>query len=356
MTIQGPNLPILRSAIMLARLKLSLLISAAILSPVGCTHTHSFEVPVSDAPHELAKVSLPEYVIDPPDILKIDALQLVPRGPYKIQTLDVLAINATGVKMDAPIAGYYSVDPEGNVNFGIVYGPPVSVVGLTLDEAKKKIEEFLRKAFINPQVELTIAQGRGMQLIRGEHLVRPDGTVSLGLYGSVRVSGLTLMKAKRAIEAQLSEFIQSPEITVDVLAYNSKVYYVILDQAGQGQRIYPLPITGSETVLDALGKVSGLSVVSDQKHIWVNRPTPDGEPDKVLPVDWNAITTRGRSETNYQMMPGDRLFVKAYPMVAFDNGLSRVLAPFERMFGFALLGSSTVSTLHNPVGTLGGGQ
>jgi polysaccharide biosynthesis/export protein len=356
MTIQGPNLPILRSVIMLARLKLSFLILAAILSPIGCTHTHSFDMPTSDAPHELAKVSLPEYVIDPPDILKIDALQLVPRGPYKIQTLDILAIKATGVKMEEPISGYFSVDPEGNVNFGITYGPPISIVGLTLDEAKKKIEDILRKSFINPSVEMTIAQGRGMQLIRGEHLVRPDGTVSLGLYGSVRVAGLTLLKAKRAIEAQLAEFIQAPEITVDVLAYNSKVYYVILDQGGQGQRIYRLPITGAETVLDAIGQVSGLSVVSDQHQIWVNRPAPQGEPDKVLAVDWNGITTKGRSETNYQLLPYDRLYVKAYPMVTFDNGLSRVLAPFERMFGFALLGSSTVSTLHNPVGTLGGNQ
>ena len=34
---------------------------------------------------------------------------------------------------------------------------------------------------------VAIAQSRAMQVIRGEHLVRPDGTVGLGVYGSVPV-------------------------------------------------------------------------------------------------------------------------------------------------------------------------
>lgn len=328
---------------MLARLQLPFPIFLAVLLSGGCVHTDRSQPPGLEAPHELAKVDLPEYVIEPPDILKIDALKLVPRGLYKIQTLDVLYVRVTKVLAEAPIEGLFSVDTEGNINFGTVYGQPIPIVNLTLDEAKKKIEEVLRKDFKDPRVELTIyQQSRGTQQIRGEHLVRPDGTVSLGTYGSVRVAGLTLTDAKWAIETQLSSAIQSPEVTVDVLAYNSKVYYVILDQAGQGQRIYRLPITGRETVLDAFGQVSGLGLVSDEKRIWIDRPTRHGEPDQVLPIDWKAIVTRGRTETNYQLLPGDRVFVQAYSMVALDNGLARVLAPFERMFGFALLGNSTI--------------
>ena len=41
-------------------------------------------------PHELAKASMPTYVIEPPDILTIDAIRIVPKPPYKIEPLDEL--------------------------------------------------------------------------------------------------------------------------------------------------------------------------------------------------------------------------------------------------------------------------
>ena len=34
---------------------------------------------------ELAKVTLPAYVIEPPDILLVDALRVVPKPPFRIQ-------------------------------------------------------------------------------------------------------------------------------------------------------------------------------------------------------------------------------------------------------------------------------
>jgi polysaccharide export outer membrane protein len=66
-----------------------------------------------------------------------------------------------------------------------------------------------------------------------------------------------------------------------------------------------------------------------------------GEPDQILPVDWKAMTCRGRSETNYQLVPGDRIFVKAYPLTTVDTALARVLSPIERIFGTTLLGTVT---------------
>ena len=38
-------------------------------------------------------------------------------------------------------------------------------------------------------VDVAVAESRALQQIRGEHLVRTDGTVGLGVYGSVQVDG-----------------------------------------------------------------------------------------------------------------------------------------------------------------------
>ena len=44
-------------------------------------------------PSEKAKTMLPAYVIEPPDVLTIDGLRLIPRPPYRIEPLDVLLIS-----------------------------------------------------------------------------------------------------------------------------------------------------------------------------------------------------------------------------------------------------------------------
>src|SRR5262245_38001201 len=154
----------------------------------------------------------------------------------------------------------------------------------------------------------------GTQPIRGQHLVNPDGTVRLGSYGQVRVAGLTLDAARQAIADLLrpldTEF-NIKFLSVDVLAYNSKVYYVITDGAGYGAPVRRFHSTGNETVLDAISLIDGLPPVSSKKHIWVARRNSNGGFDSMLPVDWIGITQRGSTSTNYQVLPGDRIYVQS---------------------------------------------
>jgi hypothetical protein len=68
-------------------------------------------------------------------------------------------------------------------------------------------------------------------------------------------------------------------------------------------------------------------------------------PDQILPVDWNAIVRGGDTWTNFQLLPGDRVYVMAQPVVTATTFLSRILEPVERIFGVTLLGGSTVQVL-----------
>jgi polysaccharide export outer membrane protein len=324
------------------------LLGIAGLLLAGChTLRPSAEEVAPEAPRELAKVSMPPYVIEPPDILQIDALRVVPLPPYRVQPLDALFIQATDTLPTEPIAGVYAVEPDGLVNLGASYGG-VRVVDMTLEEARAAIEQRLKKVVRNPQVSVSLAQSRANQQIRGQHLVRPDGTADLGLYGSVYVAGKTLPEAKAIIEQHLSQYLYKPEVAVDVFAYNSKVYYVITDGAGAGEQVVRVSATGNETVLDAISQINGLPAVASKKRIWVARPAPAGHcPDQVLPVDWCAITRGGRTTTNYQVMPGDRIYVMAQPLVTADTYLGRFIAPIERIFGIVLLGNATVQSIGN---------
>ena len=255
------------------------------LGSAGCVHTDGHmhpqnamaHVPPPGAvPRELEKVTLPEYVIEPPDVLRIEAVIRVPDEK----------------------------DPS-------------------------KPTDQLRSLPLQP--------------------------VFLGVYGSVPVAGYTLRQAAAAIRETLAKQVfadadgLNPEfllVILDVTQYNSKRYYVIFDGGGAGEQVYPFPITGSETVLDALGNAFGLPVVASKRNIWVARRCPHpGHPEQILPVDWVGITQHGITTTNYQIMPGDRIYVKAQRIITLDTTLARILAPVERVFGITLLGATTVNQI-----------
>jgi len=307
----------------------------------------------STVPRELCKAVLPTYIIDPPDILMIDAVNIVPRPPYRLKTLDALSIQVQGTKPDEPISGVYPIKPGGMLDLGFSYGS-VKVSGLTVEEAATAIETRLRQSLTAPVVWVSLADIAAKQQIAGQHLVGPDGTVTLGTYGSVQVVGMTIGQAKEAIESHLAQYLEAPEVSVDVFSYNSKVYYVVTQGAGLGDGVYRFPVTGNETVLDAIAQINGLNQVSS-KRIWIARPTDEPGRVQILPVCWNEITAQGTASTNYQVLPGDRVFIAEDKMVALDTGLSKLIAPFERVMGFSLLGVGTATRFSGHV-LAGGGN
>ena len=296
-------------------------------------------------PRELSKVSLPLYTVGPPDVLLVEAIKTVPKEPYKIERLDQLQIQVEGALEDRPIQGTFAVGPNGTVDLGPPYGL-VKVVGLTTEEAREAIEETLNEILQQPLVTVSLAQPSAVQQITGEHLIGPDGTINLGTYGRVYVNGKTVAQVQEAIEERLSEKLEDPEVAVDVFSYNSKSYYLILEGFERGDAIRRTPITGNETVLDAIAAANGLSTTSSRTRIWVARPSPDHGPDQILPVDYHGIVMRGDTSTNYQLMPGDRVYIAEDRLSTFDATIGRLIAPFERLFGFSLLGAQTVQTLN----------
>jgi len=329
-------------------------LTALLVASGGCTAffapTNSFPItpsepsPHSPVPRELDKVSLPPYVIEPPDILMINAVKIVPKPPHKIEAFDGLLIRVLGTLPDQPIAEAFAVDPDGTVDLGPSYGR-VKVVGLTTDEAQSAIQQHLAEFLQSPQVSVSLAFTSGGQQIVGEHLVGPDGRVNLGTYGSVYVTGLTLEDARAAIEQQLSNFLEDPQVVVDIFAYNSKKYYVITQGAGFGDNVATAPITGNETVLDAVATIGGLSQLSSKK-IWIARPAPNGVGcEQILPVNWDDITQGASTATNYQLLPGDRLFIAQDPYLTFDRVVQKLTAPFERIFGFVSLGTAMANRI-----------
>ena len=181
----------------------------------------------------------------------------------------------------------------------------------------------------------------GTQQISGTYLVQQDGIINLRQYGVVNVSGKTVSEVKLEIEKHLEQFFDSPQVSVEVVGYNSETYFVVRENAIEGEDVVRLAITGNETVLDAIGNIGGLSRVSSQR-LWIARPVPGSFGcEQILPVDYRAITRGGDCSTNYQLLPGDRLFIAEDQLVAGNYFLAKLTTPAYQLLNIIQLGQTT---------------
>lgn len=149
-----------------------------------------------------------------------------------------------------------------------------------------------------------------------ECLVGPDGKIYVDQIGGLYITGMTLGEAQRALAGKAASIDQDATVELSIANYNSKKYYLLTTRNGCSY-INLMPFTGNDHVLDAL---AGLETEMNllESNIWVSRPVQGAKSKKgeVLQVDYKAITKHADPLSNYQLLPGDRLFVEAKPMPA----------------------------------------
>ncbi len=274
----------------------------AFFAACGCqtVKTPEDKIANSNIPNEFKKVSMPDYIVEPPDLIVVEVLEALP---------------------GRPISGERLVRPDGKISLSF-YGD-VYVAGLTLPEVKEKIVLHLRKYLHDQALGLIKVDDNG-DIIYDEKTKEP-----------VR------------IEPRDSEMV-----FVDVTAYNSKNYYVLGDVAVPGR----MPITGNETVLDAINYANGLTPTAAPQNIRLVRPAPPGACcEQVLPVNMAAITSGGDPTTNYQLMPGDRIVVYRDPIVRLTVFIDRLAAPFQTVVGSMLQTAFTIRAVKFAAAPIAGG-
>jgi protein involved in polysaccharide export with SLBB domain len=136
----------------------------------------------------------------------------------------------------------------------------------------------------------------------GDQAVLPDGTISLGKYGQALVAGKTIPEIEAVVQAQVHD---ASRIVVRLVSRQSKVYYVLGEVNAPGA----FPLSGRETVLDGIIAAGGLTDRASRGNIIVSRPTHPNQCRIVLPVCYSEIVQLGDTTTNYQLAPGDRIYV-----------------------------------------------
>jgi polysaccharide export outer membrane protein len=99
------------------------------------------------------------------------------------------------------------------------------------------------------------------------HVVRPDGMITLPLVGDVQAAGLTPERLAAQLKEALGQYMEAPEVTVSVLGVNSKWYTVMGLVLRPGRYAMPKPMR----VFEALNPAGGFQQWAKTKDIIIIR-------------------------------------------------------------------------------------
>lgn len=174
--------------------------------------------------------------------------------------------------------------------------------------------------------------------LSGKYPVNLEGKIQTDIIGDIEVTGLTKKELERKIGNLLSSNnVEVSDISVTILDYRSKVYYVIGEVSHPGKffmRKDSIPVreaiveAGLPTYAAAMRKCRLITPSKERKAITKN-------------IDLYSLLYYGNLRKNLEMHPGDFLYVPSTVMAK----LFRVIAPIAEPVSSAAATQSGVGTL-----------
>jgi len=130
--------------------------------------------------------------------------------------------------------------------------------------------------------------------------IRPDGKITLPLYGDIQAAGLTPEQLGANIKEALTKYINAPDVQVFVQDVRSKKYFV----DGQVRKTGPYPLITKTSVLEALSDCGGFQDFANLGDIRILRG------DKILHFNYKQVSRGKHMEQNIDLENGDHIIVR----------------------------------------------
>jgi polysaccharide export outer membrane protein len=135
--------------------------------------------------------------------------------------------------------------------------------------------------------------------------VRPDGKVTTPLVADMVAIGKTPTQLARDMEAVLSEYIRTPQVSVIVTTAQSQ--YSLVKVVGQVTTPSPLPYRSGMTVLDAILAAGGMTEFAAGNRAKIVRS--EGGRQVEIKVRLADLVNDGDLSQNIEVRPGDLIVV-----------------------------------------------
>lgn len=159
--------------------------------------------------------------------------------------------------------------------------------------------------------------------------VDTKGDINFPLIDNVNVAGLTTDQARDKIKQRLSNYIRRPQVSLQVIAFNSQRVIVIGEVTQPGLK----PLTDRPlTILDAINLCGGINQASaDAAHIYVIR---GGIEQKTVTVYWlsaNSPQSLLLAE-HFKLVANDIVYVSPAGIATWNRVVSQILPTVQTVW------------------------
>lgn len=139
-------------------------------------------------------------------------------------------------------------------------------------------------------------------------IVKPDGTLTIGMVGDVKVSGLSINDAMIRISQKLKKYLMKPIVSLIPASFRAQSYTIL----GKINKPGNYPVYETSKVLDTIADAGGFSIgifknntieLADLEHAFIRRGT------HVLPVDFMELVRKGNPLHNISLQDKDYIYI-----------------------------------------------
>ena len=157
--------------------------------------------------------------------------------------------------------------------------------------------------------------------------ISEDGMIQYKYMGDILVKGLTKQQLEDKIKEAVSKYVVSPEVSVTILEYGSKVFYMMGEVASPGQFIMK---SEGISLRDAIHLAGLPTINASLRKCRLVTPSNDGK-QKIENIDLYALLYYGDLRKNVIIKPGDIFYVPSTAVTKFI----RVISPITTAVGLS---------------------
>ncbi len=184
---------------------------------------------------------------------------------------------------------------------------------------------------LQPPDEIEVHCTRVPELTMQRQRIRPDGKVGFETLGEFQAAGKTPEELAAAIQQEASTLyalVGDKPIEVRVIAFKSKVFYVLGEVYQPGPKLY----TGRDSVMSAISDAKP-NPMAWLGRVQVIRPSEDPkEKPKIFEVDFDRMMAHGELGKNVLLQEGDVIYVPPTVLAAIAMKIEEVIRPIARAF------------------------
>jgi len=209
----------------------------------------------------------------------------------------------------------------------------------------KDIEAFLRPDKVDvtaedyvlqPPDEVEVRCSRVPEIDQQRQRIRPDGKISFETLGEIEAAGRTPEQVANILRAKVLELYKlegEKPIDIRIVAFQSKVFYVLGQVMSPGPKIY----TGRDTALTAITHAR-LNPMAWKERIQVIRPSKDRNvKPKIFEANFERMVVHGDTSKDVLLQEGDIIYVPPTVLAVLALKIEEALRPIARAFSGAYI-------------------